>query len=118
MDAVLEPLEAYLGVLGARDALAAQRTREQELESERARAERLVLEGAAPRLERLRAEAELEAVRAQGVAAEAALAVAQDRLARLTGIPLERVASAALREVRADLAAPVDDTTTLAPDHP
>ena len=33
MDAVLEPLEAYLGVLGARDALAAQRTREQEQDS-------------------------------------------------------------------------------------
>ena len=102
MDAVLEALEAYLAVQGARDALAAQRTRAEEVEAELARATRLVGEGAAPRLEQLRAEAELEAVRAQGIGLDAARAVAEEELARIMGAPGAPIGSLALREVRAD----------------
>ena len=105
-DAVLAVIEAYLRVLGARDALAAQRTRETELEEERGRAERFVAEGAAPRLELLRAEAELEAVRAQGVGTGAAQSVAEAELARLLGRSAERVARATLVDVRPAASAP------------
>ena len=105
-DAVLAVIEAYLRVLGARDALAAQRTRETELEEERGRAERFVAEGAAPRLDLLRAEAELEAVRAQGIGTGAAQSVAEAELARLLGRSAERVAQTTLVAVRPAAGAP------------
>ncbi|MSR37183.1 MAG: TolC family protein [Gemmatimonadetes bacterium] len=117
VEATLDVIEAYLRVLATRDAVAAQRTREMQLEEERARAERLVTEGAAPRLELLRAGAEQDAVRAEGVGTGAAQIVAEAELARLLGIPAERVAAAALIEVR-PVAAPLPVSTAPAPDHP
>ena len=117
MDAILDVLDVYLRVLGAREALVAQRTHEEELESERARAEQLVAEGAAARLELLRAEAELAAARAQGVSADATLSVAEGDLARLVGLAPERIAGAPLGDVQINQAGSDGDGAT-ASDHP
>ena len=118
MDAILEVLDAYLRIRGARDALDAQRAREETLAAERARAERFVAEGAAARVELLRAEAELDEARARGVGAEAALAVAEAELARLVGLSPEAVCGSTLEELRSVAAQPSPVAGGPAADHP
>jgi outer membrane protein TolC len=90
---------AYLAVLTARDVLEAQRLRMDALEAERSRVARFLEEGAAARLELLRARAELSAGRADEAAAEARLELAEADLARLLDVPREDVRRASLRDV-------------------
>ncbi len=106
--------QAYLAVLTAREVLAAQGRREEALAAETARARRLLDEGAAPRLELLRAEAELAAVRADGEAARRGLELALATLGRLID-----VAPAELRDAPfADPGLPLSDPPPALPTDP
>lgn len=101
-DALLEAVDAYLAVLTTRDIVAAQAARRAELESERDRVTRFLAEGTAPRLELLRAEAELSAAAADEVAAGARLERAEFHLASLLELPPGDLADTALRDVTVD----------------
>ncbi len=116
MDVIEQTLDAYLGLLSARDVLAAQRARETALDAERDRAARQVQEGSAPRLALLRAQAERSAARAEGEAARARVDLAATALARVLGVPGAGMRERPLADVDADSAAPPD--TTVSPDHP
>jgi len=107
--------EAYLTALTAADVLDAELERVRALESERERAARLLAEGAAPRLQLLRAEAELGAARAAASAAGARLDLARARLALLTGLPEETVRAERLQDPPAS---PAPGLTGVSPSHP
>lgn len=89
MDLLHRVVEAYLEVLTAREILEAHRLRTAALEEELDRARRLVDEGAAPRLEILRARASLSRARADTRSAEIRTRTARREMARLTGLPEE-----------------------------
>lgn len=111
-------LEAYLAVLTARDQAAAQAARRQELESERDRVQRFLTEGTAPRVDLLRAEAELSAAAAEESAVRARLELAEATLARLLEVPTDQVAGRPLQDVvPTDPEPPAPDSATL-DDHP
>lgn len=93
----LRTADAYLAVLSAREVVAAQTRRETALDAEVDRARQLLAEGAAPRLEVLRAEAERASVAADGEAARRRLDLALTTLGRLLD-----VAPAALRNASLD----------------
>lgn len=80
---ILRTAEAYLLLLSSRDVVAAQSRREAALDAEVSRARQLLNEGAAPRLELLRVEAELASVFADGETSRRRLELARTTLARL-----------------------------------
>lgn len=90
--------EAYLSVLAAREVVAAQARRESALEAEVDRARQFLREGAAPRLEVLRAEAELSSVQADGEAARRRLDLAVTTLGRLLDVAPAELRNASLDE--------------------
>jgi outer membrane protein TolC len=98
-EVVAEAVSAYLEALTARDVRAAHGELVAALESERARQALLLSEGTAPRVAVLRAEAALSEARASLEATAQRLDLALRRLARVSGLPVERVATAALAEV-------------------
>lgn len=98
-DLAAEVVTAYLGVLTARDVMAAQEARLLELREERERVDRFLTEGTAPRLELLRADAELSAAEADEAAARAGLERARSRLASLLERPAADLAGTPLRDV-------------------
>ncbi len=90
--------QAYLQLLTARDVVEAQDRREAALEAERARVQRFLDEGTAPRLDLLRAEAELAQVRADGEGARRALELAAATLGRLLDEPAQELRDAPLAD--------------------
>lgn len=99
MDLLHRVVEAYLSVLTAREVLEAHRRRLEALEAEHDRARRFFEEGAAPRVELLRAQASLSQARAEARAAQTRLGVARRELVRVTGLPQETVDPARLQPV-------------------
>jgi outer membrane protein TolC len=93
---------AYLGVSSGREILTAARRQVSALEAERDRAERHRVEGTAPRLEVLRAEAALLDARAQATTAEVRTDLAERTLARLTGLDADTVRARGVAEVILD----------------
>lgn len=93
---ILRTADAYLALLSAREVVAAQERREEALDAEVSRARQLLDEGAAPRLELLRAEAERATVRAEGESARSRLELARATLARLVEVEPNLLASAVL----------------------
>jgi outer membrane protein TolC len=87
---------AYLGVLSARETLAAHESRLRALAAERSRAQRLFDEGRAARVAILRADAASSRAEADRVAAEGALRLREADLARLIGAAPAEVEAAAL----------------------
>lgn len=99
-DAVLaEVVSAYLEALSAREVRRAHAYQVDALGSERRRTALFLEEGKAPRVAVLRSEAALSEARAGLEAADERLRLALRRLARVSGLPAERVASAALEPV-------------------
>jgi len=97
---------AYLRTLSAREIVAAQNQRLRAIEAEAERSRRLLAEGTAPRLLVLRADAALARARAEHSQAAAQLELAEQNLARLTGLQAEALRSATLAPVSpADTAA-------------
>lgn len=90
---------AYLEVVGGAEVLEAHAQRLEALESEASRVRSLLAEGVAPEIQLLRAEAALEAARAEAVAARSALETAELELARLTGVAPGRARHEALAPV-------------------
>jgi outer membrane protein len=106
--------QAYLALLTARDLVASQDALEAALDEERARVQRFLDEGAAPRLELLRAEAEVASARADGEAGRRSLALAAATLGHLLDVDPALVAAWPLAEPvppteRARPSAPVPD---------
>lgn len=91
--------DAYLAVVGARRTLEAAGAQVRALESEVARAIRLLEEGAVAEVERLRALAALADAQALESGARARVGGAEERLARLLNVPLERVGTVPLAPV-------------------
>jgi outer membrane protein TolC len=85
--------ETYLRVLTARDILAAHDTRLTALEAELDRTQQFFAEGTTARVAVLRAEAAIAQAQAERVATSAALELAVQNLARLTGVSPERAAA-------------------------
>ena len=90
---------AFVEVRAARAGLLAAERQLEALEAERARAERFFTEGAAPRVQLLRASAALEEARAWEGASRAELRAAEHDLARLIGLDPDSVAVLALADV-------------------
>jgi len=87
---------AYLRVLSLAEVLAAHDQRGRALESERRRAEQLLEEGRAARVQLLRAEAALSRARADREVTAAQLDLARRDLARLTGLPADSLTAGRL----------------------
>ncbi len=100
--------EAYLGVLTTRDVKTAADRQVQALEAERSRANRQLAEGAAPRVEVLRADAALLDARAQATTFSARVDLAHQALARLMGLEATALDARDFRDVRLD---PADETS-------
>ncbi len=120
MRLIADVTESYLRVLTARGIRDAQLLRIAALDEERSRVDLLLASGQAARVEMLRVDAALAQARAELVATETALDLSERRLARLTGIPLERTRSDRLRTL--ELHEPVvtighDDLITRAAAH-
>lgn len=98
---VAEAVSSYLAVLTAEAVRAAHAQRVAALETERGRAALLLEQGKAPRVAVLRTEAAVSRARAELEAAAGGLELALRRLARVSGLELERIRSAPLREVSA-----------------
>ena len=110
----------YLNVLTQRQVLAAQDQRIEALTRESDRARRLLAEGKAPRLQVLRADAELARARAERSVVAGGLDVAEHDVAQLVGVPFEQVHAATLADVhlrdtvvtaRAELVAAAQDAS-------
>jgi len=97
---------AYLQVLTAREVLDAAEHRVLDLEAERSRAQRFLDEGAAPRLEVMRAEAALLDARADVASGRARVDLAERDLARLMGVDPASMAGRPLADARIGGAAP------------
>lgn len=93
---VAEAVSSYLAVLSARAVLSAHEHQVEALELERVRAAQLFQEGRAPRVQVLRTEAALSRAVAERSAAAEGVALAERRLARVSGLAPERVSGAAL----------------------
>ena len=105
--------EVYLAVLTAKDVLIAHDTRLTALEAELDRTQRLFAEGTTARVVVLRAEAAIAQAQAERVATSAALEVAEQNLARLTGLRAEEVAAENLVAVHLERGAAVLDRDAL-----
>jgi outer membrane protein TolC len=92
-DLAARVVQAYLRVLTESQVLRAQDQRLDALAAERARAERLLAAGRAPRVQVLRAEAARAAAAAERVRIATALEVAERDLARLVGLEVETARS-------------------------
>ena len=101
--------EAYLRVLSTRDVKTAADRQVQALEAERDRANRHLTEGAAPRVEVLRADAALLDARAQATTTSARVDLAQQALARLMGLEATALHARDFSDVRLD---PADTSST------
>ena len=99
-DILAAVVAAYLTVGVARSDLAAAASRVEAISAERDRAERVYTEGAAPRLEVLRAGAALEEASASEQTAWARVRAAELDLARLTGIPTEQISESRVLSIR------------------
>lgn len=86
----------YLGVLTARDELAAEDERLTALTAERDRAQQMLAQGKAARVDVLQVDAEAKRARADRIASAAQLDVAEHQLAQLTGLPFADVHGAVL----------------------
>lgn len=114
--AVMEEVTlAYLEVLSAEGVADADRRRVESLEAEKQRAEQLLAEGRAARVEVLRVDAALASARADRIATDTDLDLSRRRLARLLGVPFESIAASQLVAVTAvDAPAVGDDLLTTA----
>jgi len=90
---------AYVGVRTARAVRDAADARVAALEAELRRVERNAQAGTAAQVEVMRANASLEEARAGAVSAASQVGLVERRLARTTGLPLERIAGVALAPV-------------------
>jgi outer membrane protein len=105
---VVAAVSSYLAVVTSRAVLAAHERRQASLESEHGRALRMVEEGRAPRVEVLRTEAELSRAAAERETAAEGLLLALQRLARVSGLSVERVDGARLVDLAPSAGAPPD----------
>jgi len=101
-DVIAAVIGAYVDVQAGRAGVRAAEAQLEALAAERERAERFFREGAAPRVQVLRAGAAWEEARAADGAARARLSAAEHDLARLTGLDPDDMAN----QMLADLAAP------------
>jgi outer membrane protein len=93
---VAEAVSSYLAVLSARAVLLAHERQVEALESERVRSSQLFEEGRAPRVHVLRTEAALSRAVAERSAAAEGAALAERRLARVSGLAPGQVSGVAL----------------------
>ncbi|OYV66120.1 MAG: hypothetical protein B7Z72_11825, partial [Gemmatimonadetes bacterium 21-71-4] len=107
-------VDAYLGVLDARQLLAAQDRLLGALTSAEARTRQLEAQGKAARVDVLRLEAEVQRERADRITAAAQLDVAEHQLARLADISFDAVHGAALAPLALTETATLADTAAAA----
>ncbi len=99
LEVIQTVVAAYVGVLTAREVDHAARQREVDLGAERGRSMRFLAEGAAARVEVLRAEAALQDAKAAAATATARAGLALRNLARATGIEISALMRRPLEEV-------------------
>ena len=99
LEVIQTVVAAYVGVLTAREVDHAARQREVDLGAERGRSMRFLAEGAAARVEVLRAEAALQHAKAAAATATARAGLALRNLARATGIEISALMRRPLEEV-------------------
>lgn len=99
MEVVVGVSAAYLGILSGGDVLEAVLGQKLALASEVERVRQFLEEGKAARVDLLRVEAAMSRAEAAEIAARADLELAQSRLARLTGLPVDEVRGATLTRV-------------------
>jgi outer membrane protein TolC len=107
-------VRSYTAVLAAREGVTAQDQRRQSLEAEAARVNRLLAEGRAAPLERMRADAAVAAALADRAAALGRLEVAEASLARLVGTSPALTRGPSLVAVRGVESAPPDRAALIA----
>jgi outer membrane protein len=98
---IAETVRGYLRVQSAAELSLAHEKQVNALRHERERARQLVEQGRGARVVLLRAEAALSAARADAIIADSELEIARQELARLLGMPAERIDAKALTAVRA-----------------
>lgn len=104
-------IRSYAEVQAAHEAATAEASRRAALSAEQARVGRFLAEGRAAPLEQLRVNAAVASAEADRASAESRLEVAQARLARLIGIPVDQARAATLDSLRpAGVAAPSRDS--------
>lgn len=91
---------AYINVLTARDVLAAHDQRIAALAAASDRVRQLVAQGKSARVDQLRVDAALRSAQADRIASASQLALAEDDLAQLTGVPAATVRRGALSPLR------------------
>jgi outer membrane protein TolC len=96
---VAQVVATYLDVVAEKEILAAHRHRVTALEVELSRVTKLLEQGRAARVERLRAEAALADAEAEAIRSSSALSIAEEDLARLLLTDVERTRASALRDV-------------------
>lgn len=99
MDVMVQTSAAFLGVLTAGEVLDAVRAQKTALMAEVDRVRQFLEEGKAARVDLLRVEAALSRVEASEISARSDLELAQGRLARFTGRPVEEIRARALSRV-------------------